>query len=141
MVDKLIDKLNIETSLEPGFEHKKITASTRNILLKYSWPGNVRELQNTLTRAAVWSHGNTITEEDIQDALLPAIKKTAISDGILNRTLDDELNLPEIMTSVASHYLKRALVKTNNNKTQASKILGLSSYQTLTNWLKKYGLE
>lgn len=141
LVDKLIDKLNIETSLEPGFEHKKITTSARNILLKYSWPGNVRELQNTLTRAAVWSHGNTITEEDIKDALLPAIKKTAISDGILNRTLDDELNLPEIMTSVASHYLKRALVKTNNNKTQASKILGLSSYQTLTNWLKKYGLE
>ena len=141
LIDKLMDKLNIETSFEPGFEHKKISASARNILLKHSWPGNVRELQNTLTRAAVWSYGKTITEEDIQEALLPSVKKTIISDGILYRSLDGGLDLPEIMSSVACHYLKRALAETNNNKTQTSQMLGLPSYQTLTNWLKKYGLE
>ena len=27
------------------------------------------------------------------------------------------------------------------NKTEAARLLGLPSYQTLTNWLKKYGLE
>jgi DNA-binding protein Fis len=39
------------------------------------------------------------------------------------------------------HYLERALIETRGNKTRTAKILGLSNYQTLTNWLKKYGLE
>jgi DNA-binding NtrC family response regulator len=141
LIDKLMDQINIEASLEPGFEHKKLSASAKNMLLKHPWPGNVRELQNTLTRAGVWSPISVITEEDIQEALLPAVKKTIGSDGVLYRSLDDGVDLPEIMSTVACHYLERALKRTNNNKTQTSKILGLSSYQTLTNWLKKYRLE
>jgi len=141
LIDKLMDRINIEASLEPGFKHKKLSASARNLLLKHSWPGNVRELQNTLTRAGVWSYGNIITAEDVEDALLPMVSKTNKNDEILYRSLDQGIDLPEIMSLVASHYLKRALKKTNNNKTQTSQMLGLSSYQTLSNWLKKYGLE
>lgn len=141
LIDKLMDRINIEASLEPGFEHKKLSASARNLLLKHPWPGNVRELQNTLTRAGVWSYGHTITYEDIQDALQPVVSMAIKNDEILHRSLDNGVDLPNIMSSVASHYLKRALEKTNNNKTQTSQILGLSSYQTLNNWLKKYGFE
>ena len=56
LIDHFGDKINRESSnSEPGYEHKKISASARNILIQHSWPGNVRELQNTLTRAAVWA--------------------------------------------------------------------------------------
>ena len=45
------------------------------------------------------------------------------------------------MEKVASHYLSRALEETNNNKTRAAELLGLGTYQTLSNWIEKYGLE
>ena len=45
------------------------------------------------------------------------------------------------MAEVARHYLKRALDHTHNNKTRAAELLGMGSYQTLSNWIEKYGIE
>ncbi|WP_269145850.1 helix-turn-helix domain-containing protein [Nitratidesulfovibrio oxamicus] len=42
------------------------------------------------------------------------------------------------MADVARHYLDRAMEQSRGNKTEAAKLLGLGSYQTLTNWLLKY---
>jgi len=44
------------------------------------------------------------------------------------------------MEKLAIHYLKRAIDDAKGNKTKAAELLGLPSYQTFTNWLKKYGL-
>ena len=60
---------------------------------------------------------------------------------ILDRPLGEGLNLPDLLTRVARHYLKRALDETNGNKTHAATLVGLPSYQTLTNWLKKYDVD
>jgi transcriptional regulator with PAS, ATPase and Fis domain len=43
-----------------------------------------------------------------------------------------------LLAEVATHYLKRALTEAQGSKTEAAKLLGLPSYQTLANWLKKY---
>jgi len=59
----------------------------------------------------------------------------------LNRPLGEGLNLPDLLATVTKHYLARALDETRGNKTEAARLVGLSSYQTLTNWLKKYSLE
>jgi DNA-binding NtrC family response regulator len=37
--------------------------------------------------------------------------------------------------------IKMALLLCNGNKTAAADLLGLSSYQTLTNWMIKHGVE
>jgi transcriptional regulator with PAS, ATPase and Fis domain len=141
LIDRFLEQINRESSNVPGYKQKKISPSARNLLLLHSWPGNVRELQNTLTRAAVWSLDEELGEEDIREALLPVPALGAGSDVILNLPLEQGINLPEIMKTVAVHYLERGLAKNHGNKTKAAKILGLPSYQTLTNWLKKYGLE
>jgi len=142
LIDTLLIQVNKEAkSSEPDYKHKKLSASARNFLIRHPWPGNVRELFNTLTRAAVWTANELIDEVDIQEALLPAPLGKIGYDSILNRSLDEGINLPEIINNVAVHYLKRALEKTNHNKTQTADMLGLKSYQTLTNWLKKYNLE
>ncbi|HOV88271.1 MAG TPA: sigma-54 dependent transcriptional regulator, partial [Syntrophobacteraceae bacterium] len=52
LIDRLLDQINLESSTEPGYVHKKISAAAKNLLLLHSWPGNVRELLNTLRRAA-----------------------------------------------------------------------------------------
>jgi transcriptional regulator with PAS, ATPase and Fis domain len=141
LIDRFMERINSENSEEAGFDKKKICASAKNLLLRHSWPGNVRELENTLTRAAVWSLGKEITGTDIREALISAPNDEATKRQILDRPLEQGINLIEIIKTVAIHYLKRGLQKAGGNKTEAARILGLPSYQTLTNWLKKYGLE
>lgn len=141
LIDQFLDRINRESNNEPGYKQKKISAPARNLLLLHPWPGNIRELQNTLTRAAVWSLNEELGEEDVREALLPVPASGKGKDAILNQSLDPGIDLPEIMKTVAVHYLERALEKNNGNKTKTAKTLGLPSYQTLTNWLKKYGLE
>jgi transcriptional regulator with PAS, ATPase and Fis domain len=140
LIDQFLDRINRESLNEPGYKQKKISVSARNLLLLHTWPGNVRELQNTLTRAAVWSFDEAIDEKDIREALLPVPASDREKDMVLNQPLGEGFNLPDIMKTVAVHYLERGLAEAHGNKTKASEILGLPSYQTLTNWMKKYGI-
>jgi DNA-binding NtrC family response regulator len=141
LIDSLLGRINEQSKNEPGHIHKKISVNAKKILLQHSWPGNVRELQNTLTRAAVWSAGDVLDEVDIREALLPIPTAGRGEEAILNRPVSQGINLPEIMKTVAVHYLEKGLSETHGNKTKTSEILGLPSYQTLTNWMKKYGVE
>jgi len=139
LVDHLLEQVNKEAVDEPGFKDKKLSAGARNLLLAHPWPGNVRELLNTLRRAAIWSEGATITAEDSREALLPA-SSTAKSE-VLGRPLGGGFNLSELLKEVAQSYLSRALDEAQGNKTKAADLVGLSSYQTFTNWLAKYEVQ
>ena len=110
----------------------------KSLLLRHPWPGNVRELLNTLRRAAVWSEGATIEASDVREALL--VGPAAAKAEILGRPLGDGLNLPDLIDTVAKHYLERAMKEAGGNKTKAAELVGLPSYQTLTNWLERHGL-
>ena len=136
LIDYLLDQVNEEAKTEPGFKHKKISAGARNLMLSHPWPGNVRELLNTLRRAAIWSDGATITVEDAREAVLPAA--SAGASEVLGRPLGGGFNLQELLAQVARHYLGRALDEAAGNKTKAAELVGLPSYQTLTNWLTRY---
>jgi transcriptional regulator with PAS, ATPase and Fis domain len=63
------------------------------------------------------------------------------SENVLNHPLGGGFNLQEMLGAVARHYLERALREASGNKTRAAELVGLPSYQTLTNWLKKFHLE
>lgn len=141
LIDRFLEQINSESKNEPGYIHKKISASAKNLLLQHPWPGNVRELQNTLVRAAVWSIDDKVSEKDIREALFPIPGNIKGNDMILNQSLDNGINLPEILKKVTVHYLERGLEKTHGNKKKTSELLGLPSYQTLTNWLIKHGLK
>jgi len=136
LIDRLLDQINQESVDEPGYKHKKISAAAKNLMLQHSWPGNVRELQNTLRRAAIWSVDPTIDIQDIREAMLPIIHTN--NDNLLDRPFGKGFNLPELMEKLVQHYLKRALDEANGNKTKATELAGLPSYQTFSNWLKKY---
>jgi transcriptional regulator with PAS, ATPase and Fis domain len=138
LIDGLIDQLYNDGSFELGQERKTLSAEGKRLLLKHAWPGNVRELRNTLLRAIIWSSSKTISGEDVRSALVPTA--TQKDSAILNRSLGDGFSLPEVMSLVASHYLQRALDEAHGNKTAAANLVGLGSYQTLTNWLEKYNL-
>ena len=138
LVDHLLDQINEESAHEPGYRKKKLSASARNVLLRHSWPGNIRELLNTLRRAAIWSDVETIEAEDVREALLPAPRDQR--QEVLDRALGDGFSLPDLLANVAQHYLTRAMAEAAGNKSRAAELVGLASYQTLTNWLSKYGV-
>jgi len=138
IIDAFIKQLNAEGENEPGYKHKKISSGAKNLMIQYEWPGNVRELQNTLMRAAIWSTDQTISLEDIKEAMIPI--SLSREDGLLNRPLKDGINLSELIGKLAQHYLKRALEEAHGNKTKAAQLVGLPNYQTFTNWMQKYKL-
>jgi len=139
LIDHLLAQVNLEAQAEPGFKEKKLSAGARNLLLSHPWPGNVRELLNTLRRAALWSDGTVISSEDLREALLPTASNA--KQDVLGRPLGCGLNLPDLLKEVARHYLGRAIDEAHGNKTKAAELVGLPSYQTLSNWLTKYEVQ
>jgi DNA-binding NtrC family response regulator len=138
LIDALLARINEESRDELGYKDKHLSAAARNLLFQRKWPGNIRELLNTLRGAALWSSGPIIEAEDIREALMAPIALS--EENVLNRVLGNGLNLKELLTLVARHYLERALKEASGNKTVAARLLGLPSYQTLSNWLKRYGM-
>jgi len=116
-------------------DHKKLSAEAKNLILKQPWRGNIRELQSTLLRASLWATGNKITATDIQQALFTMPDGQA---GILGRDISQGIEIEEIIGEVAQHYITRAMADAQGNKTKAAALLGLGTYQTLGNWIKKY---
>ena len=141
LIDKLLDRVNKTIAVPFGGKHKYISVSARNIMLQHHWPGNIRELLNTLTRASVWSPGEIIDSEDVQEALLPMNIQPVTDTGFMNFDVKEGIDLQNILDNVAIQYLKKGLEETRGNKTKTAELLGLSSYQTLNNWLKRYNLE
>jgi transcriptional regulator with PAS, ATPase and Fis domain len=135
----LIDSFLVQLVSDGEEPSKNISASAKNLLLRHPWPGNVRELYNTLSRAIVWTTGDTIQADDIREALFPVVLQS--SENVLNRSISEGFNIQDVIAEVAQHYLQRGMDECNSNKSKAAKLLGLPNYQTLTNWLKKYGLE
>lgn len=138
LIDSMLAAINAEASSQPGYKHKELDASARNILIGYPWPGNVRELHNTLLRASIWASGNKVTGEDVAASLVMTVLPK--DDSVLGRPLEQGISLPDLMADVARHYLERAMAQAHGNKSEASRLLGLGSYQTLSNWLQKYGV-
>jgi len=138
LIDGLIEQLYKDSSIQLGLDRKQLSPEGKSLLLRQIWPGNVRELRNTLLRAMIWSPSKTITAEDVRSAI--AQKSVQKEPNILNHSLGDGFNLPDVIKQVASHYLQRALEQTHGNKTKAAKLVGAPSYQTLDSWMKKYGL-
>lgn len=139
LIDKLLEQINLSSS-EFGQKDKKLSVSAKNLMLQHRWPGNVRELVNTIHRAVIWSDDDSIGLEVMREAILVPPRAESAA-GVMDRPIDGGVQLEALMSTVARHYLKKALGHTNGNKTRAAELLGLGSYQTLTNWIEKYGVE
>lgn len=141
IINYYLEIINKQFSGQPGWKHKKLSAGARNLMHQHPWPGNVRELSNTLTRVSISTPDETIEIDDIRESLFPVTKAGHNGDNVLNRNLGNGFSLPDVLSDVARHYLKRAVAESKGNKTKIATLVGLSNYQTVSNWLKKYGIE
>lgn len=117
---------------------KKISAKAKNLLLQNRWLGNARELYATLLRASLWAEGDTLSDNDISQAMLEPV---AGAHDVLDKPIGNDFEIEAVISEVAAHYLSRAMAQAGGNKRKAAGLLGLASYQRLNNWLEKYGVQ
>jgi len=110
-------------------------------LVSYSWPGNVRELRNVLERMAIVAREGTLLSEHLPKSFgFRGDQKhsVALDQGDRNDLLVVEPGKP--LSEVEKAYIQLTLRTTNNNKTRAAEILGIST-RTLHNRLAEFAEE
>ncbi|MFZ5806342.1 MAG: sigma-54-dependent transcriptional regulator [Verrucomicrobiota bacterium] len=114
---------------ENGKPSMTLEPQVEKIFLNYDWPGNVRELRTAVEHGVVLSKGEIVALKDLPPALrgFDGHGKAAWSDTF---KLDD----------VEKNLIFRALEKSNNNRTDAAKLLGISR-RTLHRKLNEYGVK
>jgi DNA-binding NtrC family response regulator len=99
------------------------------LFVAYNWPGNIRELENVIERMFVLSEG-AVLDVDI----LPAEFRVSPSESSSYKTRAEA-----VLRSTEKQMILNALDSTNQNRTRAAKMLGISR-RTLQNKLKGFGL-
>ncbi|WP_243331526.1 sigma-54 interaction domain-containing protein [Mesoterricola sediminis] len=103
-----------------GVAAKVLTEKAKRLLAEYTWPGNIRELRNVLERTFTIVRDDRISEDQVRMILL-GVGSTG---GRLNE--QDESTLDRTVEKAERRAIGFALARTNNNKAQAAKLLGIS---------------
>jgi DNA-binding NtrC family response regulator len=125
---------------------KKLSSRSRKRFLDYTWPGNVREMENMIERAVLLSRDQEIEPWDLWDEEEPVDQEEsasldeAIVDFPLSATstvFADAQGQMVPLREVERQMIRQALQQTDNNRTHAAKMLGIS-VRTLRNKLNEY---
>jgi len=116
---------------EQGAPAKRFSPAAQRLLAEHDWPGNVRELRNAVIRAALISRGSLILPEDLPESVCRP--KEGLSGG------EKAPVLAGGMEAVQKQAILAALEKTQGNKTQAARLLGISR-RSLIYKLRSYGM-
>lgn len=114
-------------SSKMGRQISRISSDALTDLMKYPFPGNVRELRNIVERAVILCDGSELQSEHFQ---FSNSKPDGLSDMVF-----DTYDLEEIEKAT----ILRALRDTNNNKSQAAKLLNIN-WNALHRRLTKYAI-
>ena len=117
-------------------------------LESYPWPGNVRELQNAVERAAILSRGETPSTSHFMmpgDTSTSQLELSVEREGDVSDEGIKEDGPLTVRSGVTVQEMEKALIletlrATNNNRTLAAKLLGIS-IRTLRNKLNEYRVE
>ena len=113
LVDSLIEKkCNEMGHIVTGYSSKFV-----DYLKNYNWPGNIRELENALERAINMSGNNILLVEYLPVYLTKPLK---------NSGFEGSLNLKDAVADLEEKMIIEALNISNNNRSKATQLLGLS---------------
>src|SRR5262252_7868351 len=132
-IHELVQSLLREMSAKHGRKVAAVSEAVLNLFRNYSWPGNVRELRNTLERAVIVCEGAVIETKHLPPGFgqIPARPSVDDADSI-------RVGVGTTVGEAERLLIIKTLESTNNNKTRAAEILGIS-LKTLHNKLKEYG--
>lgn len=98
-------------------------------LQRYTWPGNVRELRNVVERAIILASGELIETSHLPPDLVGSPSPPNHSSPMISAGMR--------VDEAERHLIEVTLKSTNNNKTRAAEMLGIS-VKTLHNKLNKF---
>ncbi len=111
-------------------EVREISPEVMAILQGYDFPGNVRELENIIERGVALANGGTLDIAHLpEDLKVISVKTFRKKEGKIPSLEEQEIA-----------YIQWVLKEVGDNKTLASRILGIDRV-SLWRKLKKYGLE
>jgi len=111
-----------------GKDIVKLSSYAIDFLNKYSFPGNVRELENLIERSVALSSTNIILPESLTISMH---KKRRWIEVVEDRRFNLEeveqgVDLDEILSTIESAYLKKAMELAGGNKSKAAEYLNLT---------------
>ncbi|MCK5728866.1 MAG: sigma-54-dependent Fis family transcriptional regulator [Methylococcales bacterium] len=115
--------------------HLNLSKFSRQALKKlehYPWPGNIRELRNLCERLSILLAGQTIEPENLPYEFNRHTKSN-ISDNFTLPLLGLKLEILE------ADLINQALKRTNGNRSQSARLLGISR-DTLLYRIQKHGI-
>ncbi|NVN89884.1 MAG: sigma-54-dependent Fis family transcriptional regulator [Desulfuromonadales bacterium] len=119
---------------ERGTEKPRIEPDAMRSLMAYGWPGNIRELENAIEHAAIVCEGGLIS-----DSCLPlSIGSAGVSRSVTDS--EEDLSIKKAEDAMERDLIRKALVRTGGNRTQAAKILEIS-HRSLLYKLKEFGID
>jgi len=135
-IAELAERLLARHAERIGIEPRRLSARALELLQRYRWPGNVRELENALERALVLAE-----EDEIGPEALPEAVQHAVAPEPLPASLDaDDLSVKRAQRVLEADLIRRALERTQGNRTKAAELLELSP-RALLYKIREYGLE
>ena len=109
---------------------KKIDKDLQHFLKGYSWPGNVRELRNTIERAVLLSDIGKISIKDFSNLIRTTqidFQENEDGECVPNNVIRMDINYGTTeLRKLEKHYAREVLKRLDGNKTQASRLLGIS---------------
>lgn len=97
------------------------TESALRELVEYHWPENLDQLSRTVLAASANACSANIKSKDLPDEFHQALQAVRI--GELQET---EIDLEQFLAEIERELISRALRQSRNNKSKASKLLGIS---------------
>ncbi|MGB0453486.1 MAG: sigma-54-dependent transcriptional regulator [Bacteriovoracaceae bacterium] len=107
----------------------ELDQSAKNKILSHYWTHNVHELKAVIESSVTELEGNILREQDVQIG-----EKKSIS--MINEEDNEGIRLMSLKDA-EKLLIKKALIHTSENRTQAAKILGVS-IRTLRNKINEY---
>jgi DNA-binding NtrC family response regulator len=132
-IPDLVQRLLAEMGEKHGRKVSAVSEAVVNQFRNYSWPGNVREMRNTLERAIIVCEGALIETKHLPPGFGQAPVRISAEDPD-----SVHLGVGTTVEEAEKQLIIKTLEATNNNKTRAAEILGIS-LKTLHNKLKEYG--
>lgn len=111
----------------------EISEHAMQLLLSHDWPGNVRELKNMMERLIILCEKPVIEKEDIINFFPNILNEPGVHDSNVTTLSSEKEAIEKIL-------IEETLRKTNGNKSDAAKKLGISR-MTLYNKIKKYHID
>jgi transcriptional regulator with PAS, ATPase and Fis domain len=108
---------------------KTVSDEARELLVRYDWPGNVRELLNTVERIMILEDGESITPGNLPPEIMKRSgngKRPLVANPAAFLEEGTASNYQALTKEFQSGLIHRALERSNGNKSEAARALGLT---------------